>query len=222
MPQLHIAIMLFILLGAFPAQAHAPLRVRGTIAAIDDAGITVKERDNVLRRLSINPQTKYAAVVPSSLTAIQVGSYIGSAVKLSANHLIAVEIALVPVSMRGGRVGYYSWDPLPDTSKDDDNGDKGVTQTTEPIAAASTPLTPTIMTNGVVISQKVSFGGRILTVNLAGDKIVMIRVRSHAPIVEFVQATHTLVKLGSAVVVWTKPGNEARLVAVGQGVTPPM
>ena len=132
-----------------------PARLRGTITAIDEGGITLNERDGRRFRLGTEAGTTYAEVVPSNLDEIKVNDYIGSAVKGPRDHLIAVEIVLVPEKMRPGRIGYYAWDPRPDTSG--------------------------IQTSG-----------------------------------------RSTISAGSIVVVWTEPGNLARLIAVGKGVTPPM
>jgi hypothetical protein len=59
------------LLAASPAFAEAPARVRGTITAINDGNITVKERDGRTLALKTGPYTAYADVVPSSLDAIK-------------------------------------------------------------------------------------------------------------------------------------------------------
>ena len=175
--------------------------------AIDNGSITVREHTGDTIHLSTSPRTTYVDVVPSSLDAIKPGSYIGTAVKGAPGHLIAVEIVLVPVSMRAGRVGFYPWDPLPDTSGIDSQG---------------APSTPTTMTNGTVRASAVKRAGRTLLVDLAGSKTVRIAVTPHAPIVRFMPSDRSALSVGSLVVAWTKPGDEARLVAVGKGVSPPM
>jgi len=193
------------LLAISPAFGQSPLRVRGSITAIDDGSITVTEQVGGAVRLSTGPATTYAGVIQSSLDAIGVGSFIGSAVKGPRDHLAAVEIVLVPETMRAGRVGYYPWDPLPDTSGINSSG-----------------MTDTIMTNGTVTSNCADSAGRVLTVNLVGDKTALISVSPRAPIVQFVPSDRSALSIGSEVVVWTKPDNEARLVAIGLGVAPPM
>jgi hypothetical protein len=202
-----------------------PARLRGAITGIDEGGITLNERDGRTVRLGTSSGTTYADVVPSSLDEIKVNDYIGSAVKGPRDHLIAVEIVLVPEEMRPGRIGFYAWDPLPDTSGIQASGVTDTTMTNGLVSAVSTAkstLTNTAMTNGTVVANDNGAAGRTLTVNLVGDKPVNILVSSRAPIVRFVPSDRATISVGSAVVVWTQPGNLARLVAIGKGVTPPM
>jgi hypothetical protein len=202
-----------------------PARLRGTITTVDEGGFTLNERDGRTFRLKTGPGTAYADLVPSSLDEIKTNDYIGSAVKGPRDHLIAVEIALVPEQMRPGRIGYYAWDPLPDTSGIQSAGEINTTMTNG-VVSAVTPttraVTNTTMTNGTVIAGNDSASGRTLTVNLVGDKPADILVSSTAPIVRFVPSERATISVGSTVVVWTQPGNLARLVAVGKGVVPPM
>ena len=69
------------LLVTAPTFGQAPARVRGTITAIDDNGLAVKERDGRTFTLKTGPYTAYAYVVPSDLGAIKVNDFVGSAVK---------------------------------------------------------------------------------------------------------------------------------------------
>jgi hypothetical protein len=215
-----------VLLASPPASAETlPARLRGTITAIDEAGITLNERDGRTFKLGTLPSTAYANVVPASLDAIRVNDYIGSAVKGPRDHLIAVEIVLVPESMRAGRVGYYAWDPLPDTSGIQASGVTETTMTNGLVSGVSTMtsvLRGTVATDGIADASHGDAAARNLTVNLVGDRPANILVSSTAPIVRFVPADRTAVSVGAVVVVWTQPGNLARLVAVGKGVTPPM
>jgi hypothetical protein len=214
------------LLATAPAFGDSlPARLRGTITAIDAGGITLNERDGRTFRLATGPGTAYADVVPASLEEIKVSDYIGSAVKGPRDHLIAVEIVLVPQKMQPGRTGYYTWDPLPDTSGIDASGVTDTTMANGPVSEVSTTapaLTNTTMTNGTVVASDEGATGRTLTVNLVGDRPANILVSSRAPVVRFVPSDRSTVSVGSSVVVWTQPGNLARLVAVGKGVTPPM
>jgi hypothetical protein len=214
------------LLAAAPAFGDSlPARLRGTITAIDEGGITLNERDGRTFRLETGSGTTYANLVPSSLDEIKVNDYIGSAVKGPRDHLIAVEIALVPEKMRPGRIGYYAWDPLPDASGIQISSVTDTTMTNGLVSAVSTTtpaFTNTTMTNGTVVARNDGAAGRTLTVNLVDDKPANIMVSSTVPIVRFVPSDRSTISVGSTVVVWTQPGNLARLVAVGKGVAPPM
>jgi hypothetical protein len=202
-----------------------PARLRGTITAMDESGITLRERDGRTFRLATGSGTAYADVVPSNLAEIQVNDYIGSAVKGPRDRLIAVEIALVPKKMQPGRVGYYAWDPLPDTSGIASSGVTDTTMTNGFVSATSTAwpsVADTTMTNGTVVARSDGHAGRTLTVSLVGDRPANILVSSTAPVVRFVPADRSAISVGSTVVVWSQPNNLARLIAVGKGVQPPM
>jgi len=55
-----------------------------------------------------------------------------------------------------------------------------------------------------------------------GKKTSRIIVPSTAPIVRFVPSGRSAAAVGSSIFVKTNPGDQAALVAVGKGVTPPM
>jgi hypothetical protein len=199
----------------------APARVRGTITAINDGSITVMEKDGRTFTLETGQYTTYADVIPSSLDEIKVNDFVGSAVKGSSNSMVAVELAIIPDSMRAGRIGFYGWDPLPDPT---------ATQTTgmtngrvSNVSPAAPKLTNTNMTNGVVSAEKGSTAGRTLTVTYdGGSKSLHITVPPNAPIVRYVLADRSAAFIGSSVFIKTNPGDQAGLVTIGNGVTPPM
>jgi hypothetical protein len=199
----------------------APARVRGTITAINDGSITVMEKDGRTFTLETGQYTTYADVIPSSLDEIKVNDFVGSAVKGSSNSMVAVELAIIPDSMRAGRIGFYGWDPLPDPT---------ATQTTgmtnghvSNVSPAAPKLTNTNMTNGVVFAEKGSTAGRTLTVTYdGGSKSLHITVPPNAPIVRYVLADRSAAFIGSTVFIKTNPGDRAGLVTIGNGVKPPM
>jgi hypothetical protein len=102
------------LLAATPAFADAPPRVRGVVMGVNNDSIAVKQRDGSTVTLKTGADTAYAYVVPSSLDAIKVDDFVGTAVKGPINAMVAVELVIIPESMRAGRISYYGWDPLPD------------------------------------------------------------------------------------------------------------
>lgn len=213
------------LLAITAAFGQVPARVRGTVVKSDAGSVTVKQRDGRTVKLRTGPDTTYAEVIPSSLDAIKVNDYIGTAVKGPLNHWIAVEIVLVPESMRAGRTGYYAWDPLPDTSglpTSDIIATTTVNGSVSNLSPKMPKLIDTSMTNGVVTASEPGERGRTLSVTLAGNMTARILVSSSAPVVRFVPSDRSAILKGSTVVVWTKPSGIAGLVAVGKGVTPPM
>src|ERR1700761_3543392 len=157
------------LLAATPAFADAPPRVRGVAIGVDNDSITVKERDGSTVTLKTGADTAYAYVVPSSLDAIKVNDFVGTAVKGPMKSMVAVELVIIPESMRAGRISYYGWDPLPDPT---------VRPTADTIA--------TTMTNGIVSAEDRGAGGLTLTVSYAGgSNRFRITVPPAAPITRF-------------------------------------
>jgi hypothetical protein len=214
------------LLVIAPAFGQAPARVRGTITAIDDGSIMVKERDGRTFVLKTGPYTAYAYVVPSSLDAIKVNDFVGSAVKAPLSSFVAVELAIIPENMRAGRISLYDWDPLPDPTKRH-TSDMTATSMTNGLVSNVAPgaqkLTNTNMTNGIVSGEKVGAAGLTLTVTYdGGSKSFRIAVPPNAPIVRYVLSDRSAVAIGSAVMIKTNPGDQAGLVTVGKGVAPPM
>ena len=216
-----------VLLAIAPAFGEAaPSRVRGTITAIHDGSITVKEKDGRTFTLKTGQYTTYADVIPASLDEIKVNDFIGSAVKGPPNSMVAVELAIIPDSMRAGRIGYYGWNPLPDPTAMQTTGTNATAMTNGRVSNVSSEapkLTDTNMTNGIVSAEKRSTAGRTLTVTYdGGSKSFHITVPPNAPIVRYVLADRSAAFIGSTVFIKTNPGDQAGLVTIGNGVTPPM
>jgi hypothetical protein len=214
------------LLAIAPAFGQAPARVRGTITAIDDGSITVEERDGSILTLKTGSYTTYANVVPSSLDAIKINDFVGSAVKGPLSSMVAVELAIIPEDMRAGRISLYDWDPLPDPTARH-TSDMTATSMTNGLVSNVSPGAPelanTNMTNGIVSAEKGSTDGFTLTVTYdGGSKSFRITVPPNAPIVRYMLSDRSAVARGSAVMIKTNPGDRAGLVTVGKGVTPPM
>lgn len=197
--------VLFIGTSAF---SQAPARIRGTITAIDGSSLTIKGRNGHSLAVGTDSTTTYADVVQSSLDTIKVNDYVGTAVKGPLNHWIAVEIVLVPESMRPGRIGFYPWDRLPDTlGVPSPSGARsyGATGVVSSASRTEPELTDTSMTNGTVTAAGSSPIGLTLTVTLVGGVSAQIAVSRTAPVVRFVPSNRLTISEGSAVVVWTRP-----------------
>jgi hypothetical protein len=219
------------LLAAPPAIAEAPPRVRGVITEVGIGSITVKERDGSIVKLQTSTDTMYADVVPSTLDEIKVNDFVGTAVKGppgttgSLSPMVAVELVIIPESMRAGRISYYGWDPLPDpTAKQ--TADITATSMTNGLVSNVAPAAPKLassnMTDGIVSGDKGDAAGLTLTVTYDdGNKSFQITVPHKAPITRYELADRSTVALGSSVFIKTNPGNQAGLVTVGKGITPP-
>jgi hypothetical protein len=214
------------LLAAKPVFAEAPPRVRGVVTGVNDDSIAVKERDGSTVTLKTGADTAYAYVVPSSLDAIKVNDFVGTAVKGPTKSMVAVELVIIPESMRAGRISYYGWDPLPDPAAGQTSGTTATSMTNglvSNVSPAPRKLTNTSMTNGVVSAENGGAAGLTLTVSYdGGSKSFRISVPPAAPITRFEVADRSAVAIGSSVFIKTNPGNQAGLVTVGKGVTPPM
>jgi len=215
------------LLAIAPAFGEAaPSRIRGTITAINDGSMTIKEKDGHTFTLKTGQYTTYADVIPASLDEIKVNDFVGSAVKGPPSSMVAVELAIIPDSMRTGRIGYYGWDPLPDPTAMQTTGTSATDMTNgrvSNVSPAAPKLTDTNMTNGIVSAENGSTAGRTLTVTYdGGSKSLHITVPPNAPIVRYVLADRSAAFVGSTVFIKTNPGDQAGLVTIGKGVTPPM
>jgi hypothetical protein len=128
--------------------------------------------------------------------------------------------------MRAGRFGYYGWNPLPDPTAMQTTGTNATAMTNGRVSNVSSEapkLTDTNMTNGIVSAEKRSTAGRTLTVTYdGGSKSFHITVPPNAPIVRYVLADRSAAFIGSTVFIKTNPGDQAGLVTIGNGVTPPM
>jgi hypothetical protein len=210
------------LLISLPAVAQSPTRVRGTVTAVDDGRITVKDYTGSAITLNTGGKTSYAYVVPSSLDDIKTNDFIGAAVKGPSSALVAVEVALIPEDMRAGRIAFYAWDPLPDPTATK-SSDATVTGNVSNALGQTARLADTNMTNGLVAAVRSGGAGRRLTVTYDhGRKSLSIAVPRRAPVVRYVLADRSALAVGSAVFIKINPGNEADLVTIGKGVTPPM
>jgi hypothetical protein len=91
------------------------------------------------------------------------------------------------------------------------------------ISPATPDVTNTPITNGIVSAKKNGAAGRILTVTYdGGSKNFQITVPPNAPIVRYVLSDRSAATIGSVVMIKTNPGDQAGLVTLGKGVTPPM
>src|SRR3984957_17450374 len=155
------------LLAATPAFAEAPPRVRGVAIGVNNDSITVKERDGSTLTLKTGADTAYAYVVPSNLDAIKVSDFVGAAVKGPMKSMVAVELVIIPESMRAGRISYYGWDPLPDPAAGQTAGTTATSMTNgvvSTVSPASGKLANTNMTNGIVSAENGGATGQDLTV----------------------------------------------------------
>ena len=180
------------------AQTAAPVRVRGTIDAVDAQTMRVTSREGQHLTLAMAPDIGVTAILAASLADIKPGSYIGTAAMPQEDGTLrAFEIQVFPESMRGVGEGYHPWDLQPQST----------------------------MTNGTV-GDVVVTQGRTLTLRYKdGEKRVVVPEK--APIITYAPATAAILTPGAHVIITATRRPDGSLVAqrvgVGKdGLVPPM
>jgi hypothetical protein len=189
------ALTLALLGGAAAAQAAPPHRTRGTIDSITATQLVVTSRSGAMVTYAITGDTKVAGEKTVPVSAIQPGSYIGSAaVPAGGGKLRALEVTVFPPAMKGVGEGHYGWDLGPKSS----------------------------MTNGTVGNLVVS-NGNTMTVNYgSGEKTII--VPADVPIVTIDPGAMSDLKPGVKVIVFpsmTDPKTAARILYGENGIAPP-
>jgi hypothetical protein len=204
----------------------APLRIRGTVVAISSNTLTVHTANGDVLA-SLNGDAAFVSVVPSDLSHVETGSYVGVASKNAGDKLIALSVIVFPPEMKGASEGHAAYDVLPDTTLS--GGARTASSMTNAnvkaiITPQSAPGVNSTMTNGSVTTATASGDVRLLTVTYNGGE-QNILIPPTAPIVAFVPGAASIVTPGAAVFVnadETDGKTTAYLVAVGShGLTPP-
>jgi len=111
-----------------PASAQETVRIRGTIERIDGPAYVVKTRDGTEVKLTVTDNPLFVAIVPSKMTDIKQGMFVGSAgMMVSDGVQKAIEVHIFPESMRGTGEGHYDWDLLPKSKMTNANVEQAVT-----------------------------------------------------------------------------------------------
>jgi hypothetical protein len=191
-----------IFLAYAPADAQSAanrVRIRGTLAAIDNAHVEVKARDGSDQVIALKPGYTIAGVTDASITDIKKGDYLGiTSVPTSEGGDGAVEVLIFPASMKGAGEGSFAYDLTPNST----------------------------MTNGTVAQTVQAVNGRDLTISYNGQQ-KKISVPRETPIVTFAPATKADLVAGAGVIVTADRADDGSLsatrVAVGlNGLVPPM
>ncbi len=187
--------------GSF-AQAPAPVRVRGTVEAVDGPMLTVKSRDGqTTYKVKLTDNAAVRGIVKAPLTDIKNNSFIGvTGIPQSDGSQKAVEIHIFPDQMRGTGEGHRPWDLLPNST----------------------------MTNATVAAQSVKgVNGNEITLKYKdGEKKIL--VVPETVIVTYVPGDKNELKPGAKIFIAgaNKKDDgtlEAAAVSVGRdGITPPM
>jgi outer membrane lipoprotein SlyB len=110
-----LGLLLGLAAAASLAQQSPPVRVRGTIEAVDGATLTVKSRDNQqFYKVKVADDAVVRGLVPASPADIKANSFIGvSGLPQADGSQKALEIHIFPEAMRGTGEGHQPWDLVP-------------------------------------------------------------------------------------------------------------
>jgi hypothetical protein len=104
-------------LAAAQAPASPVVRIRGTIQAVGDAGITVKARSGEVVVLALSDKLTVSEVMPIELGDIKPGSYIGTAAVPQADGTLrSLGVTVFPESARGVGDGHRPFDLGPEST----------------------------------------------------------------------------------------------------------
>jgi hypothetical protein len=116
------------LLLAASAWAQAPVRVRGTIEAMDGNTMTVKSRDGAELKVALAENALIVAIVKASMSDIKQGSFVGvTGMPQADGSQRAIEVHIFPEPMRGTGEGHYPWDLRPGSTMTNANVEQTVT-----------------------------------------------------------------------------------------------
>ena len=201
LPRLTASIVAMTVLGSVAwAQQPPPVRIRGTIEAVDGSLLTIKSREGDEMKVRMTDNVAVWGVAKTELSEIKPGSYIGvSAMPEPDGTQKALAVHIFPESQRGAAEGFRPWDLRPNST----------------------------MTNATVAETvKGTDGQNILVKYKDGEKKVV--VPPGTPIVTFVVGDKSEVKPGARIIIFgaVKKDDgtlEANRVNVGRdGITPPM
>ncbi len=188
--------------GIVSAAAQAqdkPVRVRGTVEAVDGQMLSVKARDGADLKIRMADNINVVALVKASLADIKPGSFIGStAMPEQDGSWKAVEVHIFPEAMRGTGEGDRPYDYKPKST----------------------------MTNGTVDASVDNVSGSTVTLKYKeGEK--KIDVTAETAIVTYVPGSKDELKPGAKIYIPAATKQEdgslmAARINVGRGITPPM
>jgi hypothetical protein len=113
---------------AASAVAQQPVRVRGTIAAVDGPTLTIKTREGSEVKARLTDKTAVVAIVKASYADIKQGSFIGvTGMPQADGSQKCKEIHIFPEAMRGTGEGYRPWDLEPKSTMTNATVDQMVT-----------------------------------------------------------------------------------------------
>ena len=189
--------------AAAPALAQNPAVAtsRATIETIsaDGASLGVRTRAGEAQTIHLNPKTQFVLVVPSTLSNVKPGAFIGvAAMPGEGSELKAMEVHIFPEAMRGAGEGFRPFDLAPKSS----------------------------MTNGNLSARVDAATGPKLTVTYKGGEQTIV-VDPKTPIVALEPGAKTDLKPGAAIIARGPKQADGSILAgfvlIGKdGLVPPM
>ena len=200
MKTLLLAGTMMMALASALAQPQPPIRIRGTITALDGQELQVKSREGQDVKIHMTDTTKVNLLAPIKLADIKAGSFVGVTALQNGpgNSLQALEVHLFPEALRGTGEGHYPWDLEPGSS----------------------------MTNANVDAVVNINDGKELVLSYKGGNQKII-VPQGVPLVTFIPSDKSQLTPGAKVLVITQQAEDGSLTAlrisVGKdGMKPPM
>jgi hypothetical protein len=184
--------------GVARAQAPQPMRLRATIDAVDGTSLSLTTRAGEKVTVSLAPNATVVAIVPVQLDDIKPGSYVGTAAMPQPDGTLrALEVHVMPESMRGAGEGHRPFDLQPQST----------------------------MTNGTVGTVTGS-SNRMLTIAYAGGEKT-VAVAANTPIVTYEPGSPALLVPGAHIILFGNQAPDGKVTAtrisVGKdGLVPPM
>ena len=181
------------------AQAATPMRIRGTITALEGNVLSVKSRDGKDLQINLADNLAVSGTKAITMADIKPGDYVGSAtMKRPDGTLVALEVHLIPAALRGVIAeGHAPWDLEPGS----------------------------MMTNATLTAAVQAAGGREITLQYK-DGSQKILVPEGTPMATSVPGDRSLLVPGAYVfmVAQVAPDGKisaARIQASKDGVKPP-
>src|SRR5437870_2557308 len=116
------------LVVASAAWGQQPIRLRGTIEAVDGPTLTVKGRDGATNKVKLADNVAIRAVVKMSMADIKAGSFVGvTGMPQPDGSQKALEVHIFPEPMRGTGEGHRPWDLQPSSTMTNANVEQVVT-----------------------------------------------------------------------------------------------
>ncbi|MBC8006622.1 MAG: hypothetical protein H7X76_01080 [Prolixibacteraceae bacterium] len=194
----YLIVLLALACADAAAQSSPPVRLRATVESYEAPNLVIKERSGDVISLTLPEETGVVEVIPTDITSIQPGSFIGTAALPRIDgKLDALEVVVFPEAARGTGEGHYLWDLKPGST----------------------------MTNATVTDLVRSPKGRTLTLRYKdGEKTVV--VPEGVPVVTFKPGDHSLIVPGAKVFIVADVNENQltvrRLLVGRNGLAPPM